>query len=200
MFTGLVQALVPVRNVVPDGSGGVRLTVDNPFPDAITLGESIAVNGCCLTVVHGDRQNLVFQIGPETLAKTTFGTMRSEERVNLERALAVGDRLGGHFVNGHIDARGTILTIETNGEWSTYRFAVPAEADELLIPKGSIAIDGISLTLVDVEPGMISVMLIPHTRDATTLGIKQSGDAVHLEFDMLAKHVRKLLATQTLTV
>jgi riboflavin synthase len=200
MFTGLVQSLGTVSSVIPDGAGGLALSVSDPMAPSLALGESVAVNGCCLTVVTGGDNRFAFQLGPETLAKTAFGTVAAGDRVNLERALAVGERLGGHFVTGHIDAVGTIESVEESGEWTTIRFAVPAAFDELLVTKGSIAVDGVSLTLVDVEPGRVSVMLIPHTKAHTTLGVKRVGDPVHLEFDLIAKHVKKLFATLSVEI
>lgn len=200
MFTGLVQSLGTVSSVFPDGTGGLTLAIRDAMAASLVPGESVAVNGCCLTVVTPANDTFTFQLGPETVARTAFGAVAAGERVNLERALAVGDRLGGHFVTGHIDAVGSIETIEESGEWTTIHFAVPAAFDELLVSKGSIAIDGVSLTLVGVEPGRVSVMLIPHTKAHTTLGLKRVGDPVHLEFDLIAKHVKKLFATLSVEI
>lgn len=200
MFTGLVQSLGTVVSAQEDGSGGVILSVADPMADMLAIGESVAVNGCCLTVVQSTNAQFTFQLGPETIAKTTFGSMTGGNRVNLERALAVGDRLGGHFVSGHVDAVGTIQSIDESGGWTTIRFNIPTEFDELVIPKGSISIDGISLTIVETLPGEISVMLIPHTKSITTLGHKQAGDSVHFEFDMIAKHVKKLLTNLSVEI
>ncbi len=194
MFTGLVQALGTVTRVDPDGAGGLTLAVSEPtLAPRVVVGESIAVNGACLTALAPTPTVFAFQCGPETLAKTTLGKLRPGERVNLERALRVGDPIGGHFVSGHIDAVGRIAARETTGDWQTVSFDVPPEMDELLVTKGSLAIDGVSLTLVDVRPGRVSVMLIPHTLATTTLGFKPVGGRVHLEADLLAKHVQKLL-------
>jgi riboflavin synthase len=193
MFTGLIQALGTIR-AVEGGLGGRTLNVLEPsLGPKLVLGESVAVNGTCLTATACGGDTASFQVGPETLARTNLGLLSAGDRVNLERALRVGDALGGHFVTGHIDCTGTILEKSLLGEWLMLRFGCPLEFDELLVPKGSIAVDGVSLTLVDVEPGRFSVMLIPHTRDHTTLGMKGSGSTVNLEFDLLAKHVRKLV-------
>lgn len=200
MFTGLVQSLGTVASTQEDGSGGMILTIADPMAASLMLGESVAVNGCCLTVVQSTNDQFTFQLGPETLAKTTFGKMTIGNRVNLERALAVGDRLGGHFVSGHVDAVGSIQSIEESGEWTNIRFNIPKEFDELVIPKGSIAIDGISLTIVETLPGTVSVMLIPHTKSVTTLGYKRAEDDVHFEFDMIAKHVKKLLSNLSVEI
>jgi riboflavin synthase len=181
-----------------EGGGGRTLSVIDPFlgPNLL-VGESVAVNGACLTVTASGGDAFSFQIGPETLAKTNLGLLTINDRVNLERALRIGDALGGHFVTGHIDCTGTIEEISPRGEWLMIRFGYPVEFEELMVPKGSIAVDGVSLTLVDVDPGTFSVMLIPHTRDQTTLGFKRSGDTVNLEFDLLAKHVQKMVKNMT---
>lgn len=194
MFTGLVQALGNVTRAEPDGAGGLTLTVAEPtIAPAVVVGESIAVNGACLTALTPTADTFTFQCGPETLAKTTLGELRPGDRVNLERALRVGDAVGGHFVSGHIDGVGRIAGREQSGDWQTVWFDIPEQLDALLVPKGSLAIDGVSLTLVDVHPGRVSVMLIPHTLAVTTLGFKPIGGRVHIEADMLAKHVQKLL-------
>jgi len=198
MFTGLIQALGKITHVETDGHGGSLLRISEPAlsPDLV-LGESIAINGACLTVVGFDRESFAFHVGPETLLRTNLGKLIPGEQVNLERALRLGDPLGGHFVSGHVDAVGRIAKREPNGDWQTVWFEVPTAADELLVSKGSIAIDGVSLTLVDVQPGAISVMLIPHTLAHTTLGHKPVGAAINLEYDLLAKHVQKLVRTYT---
>jgi riboflavin synthase len=194
MFTGLVETLGSVVSIENDGHGGKLLTLaEKRLAPQLTVGESLAVNGACLTVVQQDSDNFCFQVGPETLLKTNLGELRARDRVNLERSLRVGDRLGGHFVQGHVDAVGRIAERKTQGEWETVRFHCPAELTRLMVAKGSVAVDGISLTLVDVAADSFSVMLIPHTLAATTLGFKKVGDAINLEADMLAKHVQKLL-------
>jgi riboflavin synthase len=194
MFTGLVQALAAVTRTDPDGAGGLTLTVREPtIAPTVEVGESIAVNGACLTALRPAAEEFSFQCGPETLAKTALGDLRPGDRVNLERALRMGDPLGGHFVSGHVDAVGRIAAREQSGDWQTVWFDIPAALDPLLVEKGSLAIDGVSLTLVEVRPGRVSVMLIPHTLASTTLGFKPVGGRVHLEADLLAKHVQKLL-------
>lgn len=201
MFTGLVQAKGIVAAVADDGHGGLRLTVREPsIAPLVVLGESIAVNGACLTVVSANAESFDFQIGPETLAVTGFGEVSEGAEVNLERALRVGDPIGGHFVTGHIDCVGTLLERATTGEWEIVWIGYPAKYDELLVLKGSIAIDGVSLTLAKVGPGRFCVMLIPHTLAHTTVGGKTIGDRVNLEFDMLAKHVQKLFRTLTIEI
>ena len=200
MFTGLVQSLGTVSSVKRDQSGGLALSIDNEMATSLAIGESVAVNGCCLTVVKKSATTFHFQLGPETLENTVFASLVINSRVNLERALAIGDRLGGHFVTGHVDAVGRLIDITHDGEWTYLGFSVPQEFDELLVEKGSIAIDGISLTLVDVDPGRVSVMVIPHTLSATTFGMLTVGDPVHLEFDLIAKHVKKLFANLSVEI
>jgi riboflavin synthase len=199
MFTGLVQSLARVAAVTEDGHGGRTLTVADPSITP-TLGESIAVNGCCLTVTKHAGDRFEFQVGPETLLKTNLGRLAVGDGVNLEQALRVGDRLGGHFVTGHIDGVGTITKKEQQGEWLMVEFACPPAFDDLMVDKGSIAVDGISLTVVKTAAGRFHVMVIPHTRDHTTLGQKGVGATVNLELDLLAKHVQKLMANMNITI
>ena len=201
MFTGLVQSLAKVESIAQDGFGGYTLRVrEEKMAPTLELGESISVNGVCLTVVSFDSCTFSFQVGPETVQRTVLGTLQPGSPVNLERSLRVGDRLGGHFVSGHVDCVGTIHSREPNGEWETIWFNVAEEYQDLLLSKGSVAIDGISLTVVEVLPTSFSVMLIPHTLAHTTLGGKQPGTSVNLEFDQLAKYVQKMLRNMTLTV
>ena len=201
MFTGLVQSLAKVESIAQDGFGGYTLRVrEEKMAPTLELGESISVNGVCLTVVSFDAGTFSSQVGPETVQRTVLGTLQPGSPVNLERSLRVGDRLGGHFVSGHVDCVGTIHSREPNGEWETIWFNVAEEYQDLLLSKGSIAIDGISLTVVEVLPTRFSVMLIPHTLAHTTLGGKQPGSGVNLEFDQLAKYVQKMLRNMTLTV
>ena len=198
MFTGLVEKLGRVEGVIEENSGR-RLTLSWPglgrSAEPLALGESVAVNGCCLTVVEADTEGDLFvvQAGPETLIRTNLGDKSPGDPVNLERSLRVGDRLGGHFVQGHVDATAILRERKPEGEWEFLGFDLDPEWDPLMVPKGSIALDGVSLTLVNVTPGRFSVMLIPHTQAVTTLGTLRPGDRVNIELDMLAKHVRKLM-------
>ena len=194
MFTGLVEALGRIESVAVEGPGR-RYTIAWPgLGEPLALGESVAVNGCCLTVVAAEGERFDLQAGPETLVRTNLGDRVAGDRVNLERSLRAGDRLGGHFVQGHVDATATLRERKPDGEWEFLSFAVDPEWTPLMVPKGSIAVDGVSLTLTEVGPADFAVMLIPHTLAATTLGALRVGDRVNLEADMLAKHVRKLLA------
>lgn len=193
MFTGLVETLATVRRVEAEDAGR-RLLIDAP-PIAPTarIGDSIAVNGACLTVVARDGSLLHFQAGPETLRRTNLGDLQPGDRVNLERPLCLAGRLGGHIVQGHVDGMGHIADRQRQGEWETVWFACPAELAMHMVPKGSVAVDGVSLTLVDVMADRFSVALIPHTLAQTTLGFKPVGATVNIETDILAKYVAKLV-------
>jgi riboflavin synthase len=193
MFTGLVETVGIIDSLVPDGPG-VRLKVRAGVVAAdAKLGDSIAVNGCCLTVVERVGEILGFDAGSETLSRTNLGKLVPGSRVNLERSLKVGDRLGGHYVSGHIDATGTLEEIKLEGAWAFYWFRVPPELTRQMARKASIAVDGVSLTLVDVQASRFSVALIPHTLEATTLGKLIPGDTVNIETDILAKYVEQQL-------
>ncbi len=195
MFTGLVECLGRVENV-QDERDGRRLTIlwhGLPSLDPLKLGESVAVNGCCLTVIAAAGEEFVVQAGPETLERTNLNDRTPGGGVNLERALKVGDRLGGHFVQGHVDTVAILRERRRQGEWEFLEFDIDPSWTELMVAKGSIAVDGISLTLVEVRDDGFSVMLIPHTLAMTTLGTSARGDRVNIEVDILAKHVRKLM-------
>ena len=193
MFTGLVEVLGVIDDAV-DESPGRRLSIRWPgLAETLAIGESVAVNGCCLTVVSASADRFDVQLGPETLDRTNLGSKSPGDPLNLERSLRVGDRLGGHFVQGHVDDTATLDDRRPEGEWEFLSFRIGPEWTPLMVPKGSIAVDGVSLTLVDVGEGSFSVMLIPHTLSVTTLGRLTPGDRVNIEADMLAKHVRKLL-------
>jgi len=198
MFTGLVEGVGTVRAVEP-AAAEVRLTVEVPAAmaaEACTLGESVAINGCCLTAVAADGARWSFQAGAETLAKTNLGRLRPGDPVNLERALPANGRFGGHIVQGHIDGVGTVRTIERHGDWIDMAFALPPHLAEQLVPKGSVAVDGVSLTVVKALPDGFTVALIPHTLAETTLGRRTPGDGVNIETDILGKYVQKLLAAR----
>jgi riboflavin synthase len=194
MFTGLVEGQGAIREFIVEGAG-TRLVIAPPaaMRHGTEIGDSVAVNGCCLTVIANDQGGWAFQAGPETLARTNLGDLRVGHSVNLERALPANARLGGHFVQGHIDACGTVLEIEQNGEWVTMWFQVPTDLTRQMVSKGSVTVDGVSLTLVDVLDDRFSVALIPHTLEVTSLGRRRVGDRVNIETDILAKYVEKLL-------
>ena len=193
MFTGLVQALAEVAAIVPE-SPGVRLVIREPRLASVTkVGDSIALNGCCLTVIDVKGDQLAFQAGQETLSRTNLGELKSGSVVNIEPSLRAGAPIGGHYVTGHIDAVGTVAARHDDAEWCTMWFQAPPAQMQQIASKGSIAVDGVSLTLVDVEADRFSVALIPHTLAVTTLGRCQVGDRVNLETDVLAKYVQRQL-------
>ena len=200
MFTGLVEEkgrLVFIRR----GSDSARLKINaSVIMDGLKLGDSIAVNGVCLTVTSFDRGQFEADVMAETLAKTNLGELHPGDPVNLERALKLGDRLGGHLVSGHIDGVGTILGMEKHDIATIVSIGAPPEVMRYIIKKGSVAIDGTSLTVVDFYEGSFKVSLIPHTAHATVLGEKKPGDRVNLEGDMIGKYVERWLGMKSETV
>jgi riboflavin synthase len=198
MFTGLVEGIGIVRAVEP-AAGEVRLAVEVPAAmasDPGRLGESVAINGCCLTAVAIDGPRWGFQAGAETLSKTNLGRLRPGDAVNLERALPANGRFGGHIVQGHVDGVGTVRSVERHGDWIDMAFALPPALASQLVPKGSVAVDGVSLTVVESGDEGFRVALIPHTLAETTLGRRAAGDVVNIETDILGKYVEKLLAAR----
>jgi riboflavin synthase len=199
MFTGLVEALGVVADVCPQGPGVKLLVHAGEIAADAAIGDSIAINGCCLTVVGREGDVLAFEAGSETLSRTNLGRLVSGSHVNLERSLKLGDRLGGHFVSGHIDAVGTLDARRDEGAWSFLWFRVPPALARQMASKGSVAVDGVSLTLVEVEVDRFSVALIPHTLAVTTLGKLQIGGGVNIETDLLAKYVERQLTSENLS-
>jgi riboflavin synthase len=195
MFTGLVETLGTVERVQPDGVGRSLFIAAAAISAELSVGESVAINGACLTVVTHDARTCRFQAGPETLARTNLGELVAGDRVNLERSLRLVDRLGGHILQGHIDGVGRIAERRREGEWELVWFTCPENLAAQMVSKGSVAVDGVSLTLVNVETARFSVALIPHTLANTTLGFKQPGASVNLETDLIAKYVGKYLET-----
>src|SRR6267142_2621638 len=198
MFTGLVEELATIHEARRTGDRrrgfAVHLVIKAPLvaKDA-KVGDSIVVNGCCLTGVKKNRQLLSFDAGSETLSRTTFDRLKKGDQVNLERSLVLGDRLGGHLVTGHIDGPATLLKRRDEGKWSYFTFRTNARLLRQMASKGSIAVDGVSLTPVAVESDRFSVALIPHTLAHTTLGKLEVGAPVNLETDLLAKYVERQL-------
>ena len=193
MFTGLVQTLAEVVEVVPEPPG-VRLVIrDVQIAREAAAGDSVAINGCCLTVVDIATDRVAFQAGAETLSRTNLGQLKLGGRVNIEQSLRAGSPIGGHYVTGHIDAIGTVDSRHDDADWCTMWFRVPPEQLAQMASKGSVAVDGVSLTLVNVEHDRFSVALIPHTLAATTLAQRQVGDRVNIETDVLAKYVQSYL-------
>lgn len=193
MFTGLVESMAQVVEVLEVPPGRRLVIADDVVAADAALGDSIALNGCCLTVVEHDGNRLAFEAGPETLERTNLGALATGSAVNVERSLRFGDRMGGHLVTGHIDGPGTLDQRKDEGQWSTFWFRAPIELLRQMASKGSIAVDGVSLTLCEVTDERFSVMLIPHTLSVTTLGQLKPGDRVNLETDLLAKYVARQL-------
>lgn len=195
MFTGLVEGMGTITEAAAEGPA--RRIVVAPPPEMLpgtAVGDSVAINGCCLTIVAFQEGRWTFQAGPETLARTNLGLACENDCVNLERALRADARLGGHFVQGHIDGWGTVERVTSDGDWVTIWFRAAPELTRQMVSKGSVAVDGVSLTLVNVEAERFSVALIPHTLEVTTLGRRREHDRVNIETDILAKYVQKMLA------
>ena len=208
MFTGIVEELGTVASLEDQGDA-VRLTVRGPLVTGdVGLGDSIAVNGCCLTVVStsstsgdsstgGDADDsFTADVMHETLAKTSLGALEPGSQVNLERAVTATTRLGGHIVQGHVDGTGTVVRRTPSEHWEVVEIALPNELERYLVAKGSITVDGISLTVVEVGPESFTVSLIPETLARTTLGSRQPGDIVNLEVDVIAKYVEKMVSSR----
>jgi riboflavin synthase len=195
MFTGLVEAIGTVI-AVRDTSAGRELELRAPFTD-LSDGESIALNGACLTVRTSAAQSFTVAAVSTTLDRTAISGWREGQRVNLERAMKATDRFGGHIVQGHVDALGRVLRVERAGSALLIRIEVPSELDELLVPHGSVTVDGVSLTVNALPaPGVLEVSIIEFTERHTTLGALAPGAAVHLEGDVIAKHVRRLIESR----
>lgn len=193
MFTGLVEGLGTVLSIAPQGSAvEIALAPPENLTGPAAVGDSIAINGCCLTAVEIQPYEWKFQAGTETLSRTNLGSLRMGDRVNIERSLRVGDRLGGHFVQGHIDGTGRVERIDRDGDWIHMHFRVAPALSRQMVVKGSVAVDGVSLTLVTVAAESFSVALIPHTLDVTTLGSRNVGDTVNIETDIIGKYLEKL--------
>ena len=196
MFSGIVEALGKVAAIVSEPPG-CKIVVSEPkIANQVAVADSVAVNGCCLTVIEKEGDTFAFQAGPETLARTNLGELSSGSPVNLELALKADSRLGGHFVSGHIDGQAELVKINDSGDWADYYFRIPKELAKQMASKGSVAVDGVSLTLVRCEPDLFSVALIPFTLRVTTLGSKKVGDKVNIETDILAKYVQRLYESQ----
>ena len=194
MFTGIVEELGTVE-ALEDQGDAVRLTVRGPHVTVdARLGDSIAVNGCCLTVAARDGETFTADVMRETLDKTSLGALASGSRVNLERAVTATTRLGGHIVQGHVDGTGSVVRREPSEHWEVVEVSLPADLRRYLVDKGSITVDGVSLTVVSAGEDSFTVSLIPETLARTTLGLKQAGDPVNLEVDVIAKYVERLLA------
>jgi riboflavin synthase len=193
VFTGIIEELGVVENLEDQGDA-VRLTVRGPHVTVdARLGDSVSVNGCCLTVAQRDGETFTADVMRETLDKTALGALRPGARVNLERAVTATTRLGGHIVQGHVDGTGAVVRREPSEHWELVEVSLPRGLSRYLVDKGSITVDGISLTVVTVAEDSFTVSLIPETLARTTLGHKQPGDPVNLEVDVIAKYVERLL-------
>lgn len=194
MFTGLIEELGTVVNIINRGkeASGLKIKAVAVLEDA-AVGDSIAVNGICLTVASLEKSSFVADVMPETLRRTNLERLRAGEKVNLERALPAAGRFGGHIVTGHIDGVGRIVQRLQEGNAVVFKIMAPAEILKLTIEKGSMAVDGISLTVVRAEKESFTVSLIPHTASMTTLGFKSAGDIVNLEGDIIGKYIEKIM-------
>jgi riboflavin synthase len=198
MFTGIVETLGTVQSIT-HREGGARLILQvGPMASELALGESVAVNGCCLTVTEfsATEETAVFDLLIETLRVTSLGQLVAGSVVNLERALRIGDRLSGHFVQGHVDTTAPILILEPVGKDYQFSVSLPAEWAHLVVHKGSVCVDGISLTVADLQVDRMTFWITPHTFAVTHLAKCQTGSRVNLEFDMLAKHLERLVQTR----
>lgn len=198
MFTGLIEDVGAVTRWEQAKRSG-RLTLSTHLPSkGMPLGSSIAVNGICLTVVARFRGRLTVDVSPETLARTSLQGIQKGDSVNLERPLRLSDRLGGHLVTGHVDTVATVRDIRPNGDFTFFRFSVPSRVMQLIVPKGSVALDGISLTVNECERGAFAVAIIPFTLKNTNLHRRRVGDKVNIETDLVGKYVRNLLKSANL--
>ena len=197
MFTGIVEELGIVRSVERRGDVTRTDVAARIALDGSEVGASVAVNGVCLTVVRKDAQGFMFELGPETLARTTLGRLEPGDRVNLERPLRFGGALGGHLVLGHVDGVATVDAISRVESSARLRIGFDATLDALMIPQGSVAVDGVSLTVAALGRGWVEIMLIPHTLAVTTLGTLKAGDGVNVEADVIGKYVVRSLALRT---
>jgi riboflavin synthase len=199
MFTGIVEELGVVEGI-EEQADAIRLSVRAPHVVADAgLGDSIAVNGCCLTVAERDQETFTADVMRETLDKTSLGVLQPGARVNLERAVTPQTRLGGHIVQGHVDGTGAIVDRTPSEHWELVEISLPEQLARYVVDKGSIAVDGVSLTVVAAAADRFTVSLIPETLARTTLGLKRAGDPVNLEVDVIAKYVERLLPTANTT-
>jgi len=193
MFTGIIEGLGTIKKIRPSGPGK-NFAVDADFLlDQTKIGDSIAVNGACLTAVMIDGKRFVVDVSPETLLKTTFGRARIGDRVNLERALCLSDRISGHLVSGHIDDTGTVKHRRTVGNAIIITIGVPESLSRYMIEKGSVAVDGISLTINYCRHDSFEVSIIPHTAKFTNINLRKIGDSVNIETDMIGKYVERFI-------
>lgn len=201
MFTGIIAAVGQLKSLQPVG-GDIRLHIDTAKLDLndVKLGDSIAVNGVCLTVVEMAAKSLQFDVSQETLQRTSLGQLKTGSEANLEKALAVGDRLGGHMVSGHVDGLGEVISKTASARSWQYKIKVPAELERYIAEKGSITIDGVSLTVNGVFEGGFDINIIPHTLEETIIKHYQTGTKVNLEVDLIARYLERLLPQADSTI
>jgi riboflavin synthase len=196
MFTGIVTDIGEVVRV--EKRGDTRFTIATAYaPESIAVGASIACSGCCLTAIEMSKSKVgrgtfLVEVSAETISKTTLGNWKAGTRINLERALKMGDELGGHMVSGHVDGVGAIFSITPEGDSKRFRFKAPSDIARFIAPKGSVTLDGTSFTVNEVDGNQFGVNIIPHTQAVTTWGHARAGDAVNIEIDMLARYVARL--------
>jgi riboflavin synthase len=191
VFTGIIEGLGTVTGLTPMG-GGVRLGIQSDFPlDGVSVGDSIAVNGACLTAVRVEANRFEVDVAPETLSRSTMGNVKVRDKVNLERALRLGDRLDGHLVTGHVDGMGKIVAKHAAGNAVLFSFEASEALGRYIVEKGSVAVDGISLTVNTCDRKGFQVSVIPHTAEVTTLGFRKVGDSVNIETDVIGKYVER---------
>jgi len=195
MFTGLIESVGRVASLTRTDAGGLTVRIESPIAPELQVGDSVAVNGVCLTVTQIDAGAMQADIGPETARVTTLGALQPDHAVNLERPLRADSRLGGHFVQGHVDGRGVVEAVRPDGEahWLTIGFS--SDFAPYLVAKGSVAVDGISLTIAGLRDGQFDVMIIPFTWDHTSVSRLRVGDRVNLECDLIGKYVVRALET-----
>lgn len=194
MFTGIIEGFGIVKALQPAGEGR-KISIEADFDlDRVSVGDSIAVNGACLTAVRIDKNRFDVDVSPETVSRTTFGTLRIGDRINLERALRLSDRIDGHLVSGHIDGVGTLRQKKSSGNSVLLTFGVAETLTRYMIKKGSVAVDGISLTINDLGIDSFEVAIIPHTARLTTVVAKKVGEPVNIETDMIGKYVERFLS------
>ena len=192
MFTGIVETIGTVVDVAP-GPAGARIAIAHDFDGGLRVGDSVSVSGCCVTVTELGERRFTADLMGETLRRTALGGLTAGDPVNLERALAADGRFGGHVVQGHVDGVGTVTECTPHDAWTVMAVAVPEHLSPYLVEKGSVTVEGVSLTVASLEPGRFCVALIPHTLESTTFGTKVPGDPVNIEVDVLAKYVERLL-------
>lgn len=199
MFSGLIAHSARIETITGDAKSGMRLVVHAPeaIAEGVGVKDSIAINGVCLTATAVDAATIAFDVVPETIARATMGSLRPGDVVNLELSLRVGDRLGGHFVYGHVDANAAILSKQPEGQGQRLRIATPPELALLIVEKGYITVDGVSLTVASVATGSFTIALIPETLNRTTLGVKAASDRVNLEADPIARYALAAVAAYT---